>query len=256
VRKVNAALPAVEAIPAGPVSAVLPQNRTGWPRTVFAVVDDTTLTADGLAKPQVAVMLVQDDARSNYKAQYVVRLEPGTAIPDLAPASVGAASLLPDSKFLTVAPDTIAANYGDLLLNDTASPTFDLFEADRDSLRVGAGLPWKTARIAKFLEDGTSTLAFSSAPSTGPIISLATNEVGALVAVDVNEVETAKPVETGAEVKATGEVTALTGKTVSTKGFTITYGYQLLFFVPSAIAGGKITLLGFSQGTTSVSEIP
>ena len=69
------------------------------------------------------------------------------------------------------------------------------------------------------------------------------------------ETETVKPIQTGAAVNAPKDVKALLGKSLSTKGITATYADQLLFYVPSATVGGKIILLGYSQGLVSASEL-
>jgi hypothetical protein len=256
-RTADATVPAVEAIPSGQVSVVLPQQSDEWPRTVFVVVDDESLAEDGSPRPQVAMMLLQDDARSNYRADYIVRLEPGAVIPGMAPADVGAIRISPDSKFLVVAPESISAQYSDVLMKDTASEFYGTFDVADDSLLAAAGLAYKTARIAAFVEAyGTSSDEFATGPAEGEVFALATNDSGAIVALDASETETAKVVEAGAEVTAIKEVAAITGKAKSAKGFTATYGYQLLFYVPSAIQGGAVTLLGYSQGVTSAAEVP
>ncbi len=88
---------ALAAIPAGPVQLTLPQQTDIWPRAVLAVIqDDTDATI-----PPVALMLEQQDARSDYKVMYAITLEPSAVLPDVAPASVGAARLLPNSGLLT-----------------------------------------------------------------------------------------------------------------------------------------------------------
>jgi len=86
-------------------------------------------------------------------------------------------------------------------------------------------------------------------------VALATNDSGALVAVNLNEIETVKTVEAGAAVNAPKTVKALLGKSLSTKGLKATYGDQLLFYVPSSVKGGKIVLLGYSQGLIAASEL-
>lgn len=253
-RKANAEIPAVEAIPDGKVALTLPQTSDTWPRAVFAVIDDPAKTAEGLELPQVAMMMIQDDPRSNYKAQYVVRLEPGAVIPGVAPATVGASRLNNDSKFLTIAPDALGADYSDILMNDSASAAYPLFEAEGDTLRPAVGLAYKEAAKAKI--STTSSLTFAPSAATGPLVALSTNDTSALVAVNINEDQTVQVVEAGAVANATPGVAALTGKASSTKGFKATYGYQLLFYVPSAEEGGKVLLLGYAQGLVAASELP
>ena len=86
-------------------------------------------------------------------------------------------------------------------------------------------------------------------------IALATNDAGALVAVNLNETTAVVPVEAGAAVNPSGAVKALSGLAVTTKGVLATYGDQLLFYIPPAGSSAKIILLGYSVGLVSATEI-
>jgi hypothetical protein len=254
-RTADGTIAPVAPIPTGKVEVTLPQiTDNQWPRAVFAVIEDPATTAEGKPLPQVAVMLTQEDPRANYKAQYVITLEPGAVIPPVAPATVGAGRLPADSKFLALAPEAIGPAYSDILMTDTASPSNEVFEAEGDTLRTTFGLAFKEAERAPF--SATSTLTFAPSAATGPLIALSTNDSNAIVAVNINEDVTAAVVEAGAVVDSKGAVKALAGKPTSTKGFKATYGYQLLFFVPSIETGGKISLLGYTQGLVAASELP
>jgi hypothetical protein len=248
IRKVSADYAAPAAIPPSTVSITLPQKRDSWPRTVFVVVQ----AEDATVAPQ-ALMLIQDDPRSQYKVHYAVALEPGTVMPDVANASIGTSSLDSEVKFFTMAPIDIGPAYADILINDTDSTYYDKFQADGDTLRVAVGKAAKAARVAQI--PSTAQLTFANAVGKGQVITLATNDGGALVAVDLTESETIKPIEAGAAVNAPADVAALLGKALSTKGITANYGDQLLFYVPSTTKGGKIVLLGYSQGLISAAEL-
>ncbi|HOT34241.1 MAG TPA: hypothetical protein PLW15_07335, partial [Rhodoglobus sp.] len=76
-----------------------------------------------------------------------------------------------------------------------------------------------------------------------------------IVAVNLNEITTVQPVEAGAAVNPTGQVKALSGLAISTKGIRATYGDQLLFYVPAAGSDAKIVLLGYSVGLVKAGEI-
>jgi hypothetical protein len=251
-RTADSALAALAAIPAGPVEITLPQQSDSWPRAVFAVIPDTATNADGAVLAPIAVTLIQDDPRSNYKAQYVVRLQPGTVTPDVAPATVGAGRFRSDSPLLAMTPGAIAAAYSDILLNGEASASYPLFENTTDTVQTNYGVPFKSQIVIA----PTSTLEWAAVPATGPVVALSTNDSGAIVSVNINESTTAKVVEAGATVSVEGATKALSGKPSSTKGFTSTYGFQLLFFVPSVEEGGPIVLLGYTQGIIAASEIP
>lgn len=249
IRKVDTATPLPAPIPSEPVRITLPQQNDSWPRTVFIVLQDENDTSVA----PTALMLIQDNPREQYKVHYALQLEPGAVIPNVAPANVGTNRLAPDNKFLAVSPEDIGVNYADVLMNDVDSEYVDLFDTESDLLRVQVGRAVKQARIAEI--PGTAALAFATTVGAAPVIALATNDGGAIVAFSLDEKETIAPVEQGAAVNAPAQVAALIGKTLSTKGITAVYSDQVLFFVPSVDKGGKIVLLGYSQGLTSAAEL-
>ncbi len=250
IRGADATIAAVPPIPTGTVQLTLPQQTNSWPRTVFVVVKDDK---DDKVAP-VGLFVVQEDPRSQYKVNYAVTLEPKAVLPDVAPATVGAARLDPAVSLFTMAPKDIAAAYGDILLTDKDSTSFAKFDLTSDSLRAAIGLDAKN--VVKSQLSTTAAISYSTAPGSGRTIVLATNDSGALVAVNLNETTIVKPVETGAAINPTGAVKALSSVGVSVKGIQAVYGDQLLFFVPSASGGGKIVLLGYSQGLVAASELP
>lgn len=235
-------------IPASTVKLVLPQQRDAWPRTVFVVVQDET---DPATLPQ-ALMLIQDDPRSQYKVHYAIALQPGAVIPDVAAPSIGASRVAADLKFFTMAPADIAVAYGDILMKDTESEYYDLFESDGDAFLASVGKEYKDARIAK--TPSTAKLTFVNLPGVGEVIAMATIDGGALVTLELDETEAIKPIEIGAAVKAPPAVAALLGKTQSARGITATYADQLLFYLPPATSDAKIVLLGYTQGLIKAVE--
>ena len=242
-------IPALGAIPSGPVKVTLPQRTDTWPRTVFAVIqDDKDSTI-----PPVALFLEQADPRSNYKVSYAITLEPSAVLPKVAPATIGTSRLADDSAVLRISPDELALGYADILEKDVDSDAYLDFEAEGDSLRESVGVTYKASVRASL--PTTASVTFSHALGESDAISLATNDAGALVAVNLNEITTVAPVEAGAAVNPTGQVKALSGLSISTKGVIATYGDQLLFYVPPANSDAKIVLLGYTQGLVSAGEV-
>jgi hypothetical protein len=249
IRKTDKKEPAATPIPATTLAIALPQASNIWPRTVFAVVQDKSSPTAA----SVALMLVQDDPRSNYKVNYSITLQPKTPIPELAPTSIGAAGIDPQGKLLKLPAGSIAMDYGDILLHDTSSASYSLFQAVGDTLRTQVGMAAKL-KEQKGLPS-TAKLTFANVQGDGRTIALATLNSGAIVAVNLNEVETVRPVKAGAAVSAKGGgIKALSGKATSTKGLVATYGDQLLFYVPPVGASGKIVLLGYSEGLIAAQE--
>ncbi len=241
--------PAPQAIPAGPLQVVLPQATDSWPKSVFTIIPGADATV-----PPVALMLVQDTPRSNYKVYYEITLEPDTSLPPVAAASVGTTRLAPDTKLLMMTPAQLKTAYADILMVGDASQYIDKIDATGDTLRTQVGVDYKNAKKAGITS--TASIDFASVAGTGQSIALSTSESGALVAVDLRESETAKPLESGATVSPEGAVKALSGLTESAKGVEAIYGYQLLFYIPPFGDPGKAQLLGFSQGLLQAKELP
>lgn len=236
-------------IPSSPGGLTLPQATDTWPRTVMTVVQDE---ANPTAAP-TAVVLVQASPRENYHVEYAVRLEPQAEIPEVAPATIGAAQLPPDSAFLLLPPNQLAAAYADIITNGDNSEFAPLFSGDADTLR---GVIAADREAKKGALPTTASIEFSVAAGSGPALALATNDSGALVSVNIAENEVVKPLEVGAKIKTTGAVSALSGITETEKGVQSTYGDQLLFYVPPAGSTDQIRLLGFSQSLTAAVQLP
>ncbi|PWC08254.1 hypothetical protein [Mycetocola zhujimingii] len=236
-------------IPSSPGGLTLPQATDTWPRTVMTVVQDEE---NPTAAP-TAVVLVQASPRENYHVEYAVRLEPQAEIPEVAPATIGAAQLPPDSAFLLLPPNKLAAAYADVITNGDNSEFAPLFSGDADTLRgvIAADREAKKAALPT-----TASIEFSVAAGSAPALALATNDSGALVSVNIAENEVVKPLEVGAKIKTTGAVSALSGITETEKGVQSTYGDQLLFYVPPAGSTDQIRLLGFSQSLTAAVQLP
>ncbi|MGN8050788.1 hypothetical protein ACTJKO_13985 [Curtobacterium sp. 22159] len=249
IRAKDADADAPPAISAEQVCVALPQQTDSWPRTVFAVVaEDCTAKS----APQ-ALTLVQDSARDDYKVAYDVSLEAAAKIPSLAPTSLGAALLAPNTKLLSIAPDQIAQAYGDILSKDTDSRYASLFQADGDGLRSTIGKAYKDKK-SQSLPD-TAKIEYSSEVPADSVTAIATDGAGALVSADLDEIEKVTPTAAGAEVNTEGAVKALSGVDSSKKGISATYGVQLLFSVPPVGSDEKVVLLGFTQGLTAASEV-
>jgi hypothetical protein len=216
---------------------------------VFAVVQNE----DASVAP-LAVTLVQQSARANYKVEYAISLEPDTTLPPVAAASVGASLLAPDTKLLSMTPDALAKAYADILLNGSASSFAGAVDTSTDTLLPLVGADFKAAQKAGLQE--TATLDFAEIPADAEAIALSTNDSGALVSLRLSESVTAKAVQTGAKVETRGAVKALSGISESEKGVQSVYDYQLLFYIPSAGESGKPTLLGFAQGLVQAKELP
>ncbi len=243
------------AIPTKPLAILLPQAYDGWPRTVMTVVKDTT---DATVPPAI-MLLTQQDPWSEYKLSYAGKMEASAEIPAVAPSYVGAVQVQPDSSFLKMAPDQLAASYADVLANGDSSPFAGDFDADSDQYRTSV-VQDRQKRLDDFNQTASSTgsLTFASSAGSQPAVALATIESGAIVAVNVNEVDTVKPTDADAVIKLDNNPTvkALTGVDQSQTGFTTTFSDQLFFYVPGQGSSEKIRLLGYSSELLDAQVIP
>lgn len=234
-------------IPTGVVTLLLPQKTNSWPRSVFAVIDDTT----NPNAPSVAVVMTQATARENYKVNYSVALEPGAKIPSVSSPEVGAAVLYGETELLSVTPAQAVERYGDLLIKGDKSEFVSEF--DGDSLQTQIGAASKSKRAKKLGK--TAKFIWKDSITEDLPLAFATAEGGALVAVTLQENEIVKPALAGAAITATGAVKILAEVTSSMTGIEANYQYQLLFYVPALGSSEKIRLLGYSYALTSARKL-
>ena len=247
--------PAPPAIPASPLTLTLPQQVTGWPRTVLTIAKN----ADDPTIAPTALVLVQESPRENYHVLYSMALAPEADVPEVAPASIGAAPISPEFKGLVMPTGQVAAAYADVLLKGDESEFASAFDPEGDLLREQLGVAGQKA-ISDALPD-TADIAFSNAVGDSPTIALATNDAGALVTVSITQTEKVTPNDGGTigfESGAPGA--ALSGFTEkSAKGVQREIGIQLLFYVPGVGTGDEnqqIRLLGWSESLVGASEVP
>ncbi|KGJ73350.1 hypothetical protein GY21_11650 [Cryobacterium roopkundense] len=250
--KIRAVDPAVAAPPiigTPPLSVTLPQQSESWPRVVLAIIQEDDKTV-----PPTTLILRQESPRANYLVEYMIGLEANAQPPHVAPATIGAPAIAPDSKLLMLPPDQVATAYADVLLQGEASASYALFQTEGDEF-LSQFVKSRTDRTAELAV--TATLAFATAAGPGRTVALATNDSGAIVAVNVNETETVTVVSGEATVNPSGASSkALSGITSSAKGIQNILSDQLLFYVPAVGSTDKITLLGSTQGIISSAELP
>ncbi|MFN3948218.1 glycosyl transferase [Microbacterium sp.] len=247
--------PALPAIPAEPVQIVLPQTTGTWPRTLMTVVE----SADAATPTTTIMMMTQETPWDEYKASYVGNLEASTNLPELAAPYVGATQVPPDSSFLVLAPEKVAAAYADIINNGENSVSWSTFDTANDLL-LSAIQDNKTKRTEELNQTGAGTAEISFTASAGPAapIALATLDTGAIVAVNVYESDTAKPTNADAVIKLDNNpaVKALTGVDQSATGFTTTYTDQVFFYVPSQGSEDQIRLLGYRSSLLEAKVSP
>lgn len=249
IRSADTNYASLPAIPAGPVEVTLPQQNDKWPRTVFTVIHDSV---DEATAP-MALMIVQENPRENFKVAYAVQLEAGTVLPELAAANVGTQRLQPDVKLFAMEPDKLASAFGDVLMKGESSEFSKFFDLEGNSLIASIGYQAKLDRIASIPE--IASMVLGNADGDAEVIPMVTNDSGAIVATYLKETEEVTPVEAGALINAEGAVKSLSGVSSTTKGTMATYGDQLLFYVPPAGSKQKIVLIGWASALIAAKEL-
>ncbi len=183
IRRADGGVAALPALAASPITFILPQATDTWPRQVIAVVQDEK----DPTVPTTGIMMIQNSPRENYHIEYMVTLEPNASVPTVAPATVGASLVMPNSKLLLIAPDQLSEAYGSVLMQGEASPYYGLFDLTADSLVPQVGKAYKDQKIESV--SGKATVEFSQSPGTGIPMGLATLDSGAIVTVGLNEVD-------------------------------------------------------------------
>ena len=237
--------------PTGEPVYVVPEASADWPRTVVAVV---TATAGESTAAPFAVALRQETPRDQFLVHSLVQLAPGVTLPEAPSAEIGSGSLDSVAGDLAIAPDELAAAYADLIAKGDASPNAQRFDAENDLLRDQVDQAYRDAETAK-LDPQVATIEFAYAASTTPPIGIATLDGGAIVAVSITERETIRAVNDRSRITMAGRTKALAGVETSPYGFQRTYRDQVLFYVPTAASGDRITYLGSSQTMTEAKEL-
>lgn len=237
---------ALPAIVAKPISFKLPAATNQWPRTLMVVTDES----GDSALPQMLV-LRQDSPRSKYMLWYNIRLMPGVQIPEVPAARVGAIPVDTESLFLKVPPLSLASAYGDVIDKGPASLSYGLFDISEDEFFKQVSESQKAQ--AENLDTGKIT--FKHALGDTNVISLATTDGGALVALYMTDTYRIKPKNRGSAVAVTGQEKIMLGADGSTRGIKSVYGDMLLFYVPALSETSRIKLLGVSQGLVSVGSL-
>ncbi|CAL4859868.1 glycosyl transferase [Microbacterium sp. MM2322] len=226
------------AIPSGDMTAFLPQAKNDWPRMFLAVVED----ADGVA---TMMTVTQDNPWAEYKVAYISSLRADASM-NLAADYVGAVAVEPNSPFLMMPPENVAAAYADLLDKGNKSEFAGMFDAETDTFRPLVAKNRATL-LENFNETGKETgrVSFLAEAGVSEPLSLVTLDSGAIVAVTVTENETIVPTDNDAVIKLGDNVVvkALSGVSQSSTGFRTRYTDQLYFFVPAQGSNEKIQLL-------------
>ena len=241
----NKRIAALPSIVGEPIKFSLPAASSVWPRQLMVVTDE-----DGeSALPQMLV-LQQDSPRTNYKVWFTSRLMPGAKIPAVPASDIGAIPVDSGSLFLKVQPKNIPTTFGDVLNHGAASLSAPLFDLENEFFKQVS-----QAQKDQAVQLSTANITYTHKLGDPNVMSLATSNGGALVAVYQTDIYTIKPKKANSAVGVSGQEAALLGANGSTRGVQSTYGDMLFFYVPPVDDKTKIKLIGATQGLISVRSL-
>lgn len=249
-RSANSELGTFVAIPERGVQVVVPQQSRAWPRTVFAVVKDPA-TAES---PSLGIVLRQESPRSNYKLHYVVTLAPDTVLPSFPAPSLGTARLARESQLLLLSPQDTVSGYADILEQGSGSPVWGKFDVLTDILFTVVGPEGQDLRQESFGSELSLDLIVNEPEYLS--IALATSDNGGIVFGVLNELETVRPVQSGATVNATDSARVFSGLPESVTGFEAVYEMHVLWQVPATGSQERIRVLGYTYQLIDAREAP
>ena len=215
-----------------------------WPRSFMLV----TGASDEL--PQ-ALVIQQLSPREPYKLTYNIALLPGAEFPEVAAPEEGSIPLEPDSLLLKVKPLDLATSYGDVVDKGAESEFYNLFDLLGDQFYDEISAIQK-AQPEKLTE---ATTTFAHVLADENVVSLATSDSGAVVALMMTDTWEIRPNSSGSVVAVSGNERLLLGSEVSTQGVSTQYGNMLLFYVPTSDSTEKIKLLGATQALLSIRSL-
>ncbi len=241
----NKRIASLPAIVGEPIRFSLPAATSTWPRQLMVVTDEP----GEAALPQMLV-LQQDTPRSRYQVWFTSRLMPGAKIPAVPSADIGAIPIDSESLFLKIQPKNIPTTFGDVLNSGAASLSAPLFDLNNEFFKQVS-----KAQKEQATQLSTANITYTHKLGDPNVISLATSDGGALVAVYQTDVYTIKPKRANSAVGVSGQEAILLGANGSTRGVQSTYGDMLFFYVPPVDDKSKIKLIGATQGLVSVRSL-
>ena len=228
------------------ITFALPASETTWPRLVMAV------TSSG-AKDELPQMLVLEQAgpRDQFKVWYDINMLPGVQTPEVAAASVGAIPVRADSLFLKISPKALPTAFGNLIDDGLSSLGAPMFNVTNDEFykQVAASQAHQRETLKK------AKLTVMHALGNDNVLSLATINSGALVAVYLTDTYVIKPKDRTQAVAVTGMEKKLLRAGGSATGIKSVYGTMMLFYVPAINSSDKIITLGATQHLISIKSL-
>lgn len=205
-----------------------------WPRSVLAV----TPPPEGSAT-YLALVLRQDDPRSQYKLWGWVRLFPGVETPPMATPEAGSPELPPDAPGLVATPEETVAGYADFLVNGANSASASIFGTDPLAQSLAEGLATSRANLS-----GIADVGFAAEPVADQLVSFETAEGGAVVIGTIRTSTSYTKTLEGATLTLGSDIGQWLGDGNVPTAAAVTRDAVVAFSVPPAAEGAVVKVLG------------
>lgn len=230
-------VPAPTPVAADPVLTSMIPTGNEWPRTVVALTQ-----GESNPVPQ-ALVLVQDDPRSNYRLTSSIQMLPGTTFPT-AGTPDGLEELPVDGgEGLVTSPEDAVAAIADYL-TDPDGGNAATFEPNSFADAITS---FQSDVVADAGND-SAEITFTHKPVADHTRAISTGDGGAMVFGYLDHTYSSVPEGPGDSIALEGTVyEGLTGEESTEDGIDVRYGEAVMMYVPAAGSDQKITVIGAAQ---------
>jgi hypothetical protein len=219
-------------------------NTEAWPHTIMVVTE----IPDGANVP-LLLTLEQATPRDPYLLTNWIRLFPAVTMPATSIGSIGSPQVPLDAEGLVLPPGQVVAAYADVLTNAGSqyAPAFA-----EDNLRTA--LAAELTGLSTAVEEA-GTVANTASASADPILTLATDDGGAIVVGSMAMAQVFTKTVEDATLEVGGRLEILAGGDGEIdETLTATYEQMVAFYVPPAAEGAQITVLGGEHVLAAVAK--
>lgn len=230
-------VPAPTPVAAEPILTSMVPTGNEWPRTVVALTQ-----GESNPVPQ-ALVLVQEDPRSNYRLMSSIQMLPGTTFPTTG-SSAGVEELpVDEAGGLTASPQEAVA----AIANYLTDPEGDNAETFEPNSFADAITSFQSDVVADAGNDSAEiTFTHEAAPANTRAVS--TGDGGAVVFGYLDHTYSSVPEGPGDSIALDGTVyETLTGEDSTEDGIDVRYGEAVMMYIPPAGTEEKITVIGAAQ---------
>lgn len=230
-------VPAPTPVAADPVLTSMIPTGNEWPRTVVALTQ-----GESNPVPQ-ALVLVQEDPRSNYRLVSSIQMLPGTTFPT-AGTPEGLQEIPADGgEDLAASPQDALSAIADYL----TTPDGDNAETFEPNSFADAITSFQSDVVADAGND-SAEITFTHEPVAEYTRAVSTGDGGAMVFGYLDHTYSSVPEGPGDSIALEGTVyEALTGEESTEDGIDVRYGEAVMMYVPAAGSDELITVIGAAQ---------